>query len=100
VSKVRSWTPSARSDDRSAFVQLFRNRWLWTAIAVSLVLQVAVVHTTFVQPAFVTVGLSVTDWVKCTVAASSVLWAAELRKAGCAVFRGVRLLSDHVVSHC
>ena len=27
---------NARSDERSAFVRLFTNRWLWTALGVSL----------------------------------------------------------------
>ena len=91
---------NARSDDRSAFVRPFRNRWLWIAIGVSMMLQVAVVHAPYLQRAFGTVGLSVTDWMKCTVAASSVLWAVELRKASCAILRGVRLLSDQTASHC
>ena len=90
---------NARSDDRSAFVQPFRNGWLWTAIAVSLALQVVVVHAAFLQPAFGTVSLSVADWMRCTIAASAVLWAAELRKAGSAILRGIRLSSDRVALH-
>ena len=34
---------NARSADASAFDGLFRNRWLWGAILLSLLLQVAVV---------------------------------------------------------
>ena len=34
---------NARSDEESAFCGLFRNRWLWTAIASSLFLHAAVV---------------------------------------------------------
>ncbi|HEY0868501.1 MAG TPA: cation-translocating P-type ATPase, partial [Fimbriimonas sp.] len=43
---------NARSDDRSAFVGLFANRWLWGAVLLSLLLQVAVVYTPFLQRAF------------------------------------------------
>ena len=35
---------NARSDRRSAFHRLFTNRWLWGAIALSALLQVAVVQ--------------------------------------------------------
>jgi Ca2+-transporting ATPase len=71
---------NARSDDRSAFVNLFTNRWLWIAIAGSLVLQMLVVHAPFLQRAFGTVGLSVRDWLFCTAIASSVLWIREISK--------------------
>ena len=33
---------NARSDERSAFVELFTNKWLWAAMAASVVLQVVV----------------------------------------------------------
>ena len=36
---------NARSDERSAFVHLFTNHWLWAAIAGSIALQVLVVST-------------------------------------------------------
>ena len=35
---------NARSDESSAFVGLFTNHWLWAAIALSVSLQVMVVH--------------------------------------------------------
>jgi P-type Ca2+ transporter type 2C len=72
---------NARSDDRSAFVRLFTNRWLWTALAGSVVLQVAVVHVPFLQGAFGTVALSGRDWLLCAAVASSVLWLREADKA-------------------
>jgi Ca2+-transporting ATPase len=71
---------SARSDERSAFAHLFKNHWLWAAVAGSLLLQGVVVYTPFLQRAFGTVGLSGGDWVFCTVTASSVLWLMELSK--------------------
>jgi P-type Ca2+ transporter type 2C len=72
---------NARSDERSAFVHLFTNHWLWTALGVSVLLQVVVIYAPFLQRAFGTVSLSVTDWVFCAAIASSVLWLREATKA-------------------
>jgi Ca2+-transporting ATPase len=71
---------NARSDERSAFAHLFTNGWLWTAIALSLALQVAVVYVPFLQRAFGTVGLNLDDWLRCALVASSVLWLREVSK--------------------
>jgi P-type Ca2+ transporter type 2C len=71
---------NARSDRRSAFVQLFANRWLWGSIALAVVLQVAVVHLAFLNVAFGTVPLMLEQWALCAAMASAVLWASELRK--------------------
>jgi Ca2+-transporting ATPase len=71
---------NARSDDDSAFRGLFANRWLWGAAALSLVLQVCVLYTPFLQRAFSTQNLTLSDWLRCTVVASSVLWLRELQK--------------------
>ncbi|MHB1191791.1 MAG: cation-translocating P-type ATPase [Longimicrobiales bacterium] len=71
---------NARSDDRSAFIGLFGNRWLWGSVGLSVVLQVAVVHVPFLQRAFGTVALGAADWVLCVGAASTVLWLRELNK--------------------
>lgn len=71
---------NARSDERSAFRGLFHNRWLWGALGLSILLQVAVVYVPFLQNAFSTVSLSLGDWVRCAVVASSVLWLRELSK--------------------
>ena len=75
---------NARSDEQSAFVRLFTNRWLWTAVAVSVALQVIVVYLPVLQRAFGTTPLSGRDWLFCTGVASSVLW---LREAGKLVTR-------------
>ena len=72
--------PNARSDERSAFHDLFRNPWLWAAIALSLLLQFLVVYAPPLQPAFGTVALSPGDWLLCAVVASSVLWLREISK--------------------
>ncbi len=71
---------NARSDVRSAFAGLFSNRWLWGATLLSLLLQMAVVYLPPLQRAFGTVPLSLTDWGKCVIAASSVLWVREATK--------------------
>ena len=71
---------NARSDERSAFVHLFTNGWLWAAIGGSVALQVLVVYIPFLQRAFGTVGLSARDWVFCAAVASSVLWLREASK--------------------
>ncbi len=71
---------NARSDEQSAFRGLFANRWLWGAVAVSLVAQAAVVYVPLLQKAFGTVALSAADWLHCTAVASSVLWLRELSK--------------------
>ena len=71
---------NARSDEQSAFRSLFRNRWLWGAVGVSLAMQMAVIYMPFLQKAFSTVSLSLSDWLYCTVVASSVLWLCELSK--------------------
>ncbi len=75
---------NARSDERSAFVHLLANRWLWAAIGLSLVLQLLVLYVPIMQRAFGTVGLSGEDWLRCVAASSAVLW---LREAGKVVTR-------------
>jgi len=80
----------SRSDTASAFRQLFANRWLWAAIAVSVLLQVAVVHIPFLNMAFGTVPLSFEQWLVCAAMASSVLWLSELRKWGARLRAGRR----------
>jgi Ca2+-transporting ATPase len=71
---------NARSDERSVFLHLFTNYWLWTAVGVSLLLQVVVVYAPFLQRAFGTVSLSGSDWLFCVATASSVLWLREISK--------------------
>jgi magnesium-transporting ATPase (P-type) len=71
---------NARSDRISAFHRLFTNRLLWAAIALSIVLQVAVVQVSFMNEAFDTTPLTFGDWMICTGLASLVLWADEAKK--------------------
>jgi P-type Ca2+ transporter type 2C len=71
---------NARSDEQSAFQGLLTNPWLWSAVLLSLVLQLVVVYAPPLQPAFGTVALSFGDWLLCAAVASSVLWLREASK--------------------
>ena len=71
---------NARSETASAFRGLFANRWLWAALALSVLLQVAVVNLPFLNRAFGTVPLTLDQWAVCAAMASAVLWFSELRK--------------------
>jgi Ca2+-transporting ATPase len=81
---------NARSDERSALRGMFNNRWIWVAIAISALLQVAVIYVPFLQNAFGTVPLSGSDWLLCTVVASSVLILREAVKLTTALVRRLR----------
>jgi P-type Ca2+ transporter type 2C len=83
---------NARSDEQSAFVHLFTNRWLWMAIALSVGLQFIVVYVPFLQRAFGTVALSGRDWLFSAAVASSVLWLREASKF--VARRAVQLRAD------
>ncbi|MDB5896690.1 MAG: ATPase, type [Ramlibacter sp.] len=71
---------TARSDSASAFRSLFSNGWLWGAIALSALLQVAVVHVPVLNLAFGTAPLEPAQWAVCAAMASVVLWTSELGK--------------------
>ena len=71
---------NARSDERSAFSEMFTNKWLWFAVALSLLMQIAVVHVPFLQTAFSTTSLSFENWLTCAAVASSVIFAREIFK--------------------
>ncbi|MGZ9276719.1 MAG: cation-translocating P-type ATPase [Candidatus Limnocylindrales bacterium] len=71
---------NARSDRTSAFHHLFSNAWLWGAIALSALLQVAVVQVPILNDAFDTTPLPLGDWLTCIALASVVMWADEAKK--------------------
>lgn len=71
---------NARSDVQSAFRRMFTNKILWGSIALSLILQIAVVQAPGLNRAFGTTPLSFTDWLICLGLASVVLWADEIKK--------------------
>jgi Ca2+-transporting ATPase len=72
---------NARSDTRSALTGLFSNPWLGAAVALSLILHVGVIYLPLLQQAFSTEALTGSDWLRCALVASSVLWLRELGKA-------------------
>jgi P-type Ca2+ transporter type 2C len=71
---------NARSDRTSAFHGLFTNPRLWGAVALSVVLQAAVVHVAVLNEAFATTPLGFDGWLICVALASVVLWADEAKK--------------------
>ena len=73
---------NARSAASSAFRGLFSNGWLWGAVVLAVVLQVAVVSLPLLQVGFGTAALDGTHWLVCAGMASFVLWVEEIRKFG------------------
>jgi Ca2+-transporting ATPase len=71
---------NSRSDEHSAFSRLFSNHWVWAAVGLSLALQLVVLYVPAMQQAFGTVNLEASDWVRCLLAASTVLWVREVSK--------------------
>jgi magnesium-transporting ATPase (P-type) len=71
---------SARSETISVFTNLATNRWLWGAVALSALLQVAVVHVPVLNEAFSTAPLSLSQWAMCVAIAMIVPLAIEVRK--------------------
>lgn len=71
---------NARSETASAFRGLFDNRWLWGAVALGLLMQIAVVQWPLLNVAFSTTPLTLDQWALCVAMGSSVLWFSELRK--------------------
>ncbi|MBZ2195049.1 cation-translocating P-type ATPase [Occultella gossypii] len=71
---------NSRSETTSAFSHAFTNKWLWGAVALAFVLQLAIVEIPFLQVAFGTASLDLAHWLVCLAMASSVLWFDEIRK--------------------
>ncbi|TRW44836.1 cation-translocating P-type ATPase [Georgenia yuyongxinii] len=71
---------NSRSETTSAFHRLFVNKWLWAAVALAALLQVAIVEVPFLQTAFGTASLDLAHWGVSVLTASAVLWFDELRK--------------------
>jgi magnesium-transporting ATPase (P-type) len=86
----------ARSDTASAFAQLFANPWLWSAIGLSILLQVAVVNLGFLNTAFGTAPLAIHQWLVCIAMASAVLWSGELRKLAERSFKHYQLSAPEI----
>jgi len=62
------------------FEELFNNKWLLLATALSIILQVLVVHVGFLNQTFKTTPLSILDWVIAALVASSIIWINEIYK--------------------
>jgi P-type Ca2+ transporter type 2C len=71
---------NARSARESAFHHLWTNPALWGAVALSALLQVAVVHVPALNEGFATAPLDAAGWATAVGLASLVLWVEELRK--------------------
>ena len=71
---------SARSETVSVVKGLFTNLWLWGAVTLSAVLQVAVVHVPLLNKAFSTAPLTASQWGLCLAMSAVVPLAIELRK--------------------
>jgi len=73
---------NARSRTRSAFTaRLFTNGWLWGAVLICLLLQVAAVYVPFLQAVLHTVPLTAADWGVIAACSLSPLAVVELVKA-------------------
>jgi Ca2+-transporting ATPase len=71
---------NARSDERSAFDEMFSSGLLWAGVLLALLLQVAVLYTPFLQRAFGTVALTAEEWLVCAAVGASVLVLREGEK--------------------
>ncbi len=72
---------NVRSHTRSFFqLSPFRNRWLFVAVAVSVILQILANQLGILQLALDTAPLSFSDWVPIVLVSSSVFVADEIRK--------------------
>lgn len=85
---------NARSERVSAFRHVFVNGWLWAAVTVSLLLQVAVVYVPLLNDAFGTRPLTLEQWLVSLGLASFVLIFSEVRKVI------TRAISDDPVAVC
>jgi len=70
-----------RSDEVTTLRGLFRNSWVWLAVAAGLTLQMAVIYVPTLQQAFGTVPLDAADWLACAAVASTIALAREAGKA-------------------
>ena len=71
---------NARSESASAWQGCGANLWLWAAVVLAVVLQVAVVSLPILNHAFGTQPLNAWQWLQCVLIAGSVLVYSECRK--------------------
>ncbi|WP_084126997.1 cation-transporting P-type ATPase [Demequina sp. NBRC 110054] len=72
---------TARSETVTVMRGLLSNGWLWGAVALSVLLQIAVVHVPMLNTAFETAPLSLGQWGVCVAATVAVPLATEALKA-------------------
>ena len=70
----------ARSSQQSVVSGIFRNGWLWVTIAAMILLQLLVLDLPIFARAFGVVPLTGSLWMRCILAASSVIWGMEVVK--------------------
>ena len=66
--------------DRSVFKAKIRNKWLFVAVGVSLLLQIIVVYAPGIQSAFHTEALSLYQWIVTFVVGATILLVMEIAK--------------------
>lgn len=71
---------ASRSGTESAFKNLFSNGWLWAAIGLSIVLQLAVIYIPVLNEAFGTTPLDLHQWFEAIGLAAAVLIFSEIYK--------------------
>lgn len=71
---------NCRSPTRSAFKDFFSNKYLLLAILLSLILQLSIIYTPFLQGIFSTMPLTWGDWLLIFLISSSILITNEIRK--------------------
>jgi Ca2+-transporting ATPase len=72
---------NARSDELTVFkIGVFRNKWLALSVSAAVLLQMAVIYVPFLQEAFRTVPLSLSEWGIVISAGGSLFIAEEARK--------------------
>lgn len=72
---------NARDEQHTVFTRhLLTNRWLWTALATVVALQILIVHLPPLQELFGTAPLTAVQWLACAAVASSVLIVEETIK--------------------
>lgn len=59
---------------------MFKNRWHWESILLSIGLQVILLNVPYLRFVFGIVSLHLADWALCVLTASSVLWVSEIAK--------------------
>ena len=71
---------NVRSAERSAFSNIFRNKYIFIGLGAAITLQLLALYTPFMQKVLKTTGLSLKEWGVILVAALTIIAAEEIRK--------------------